>query len=107
MKTLLLGTLLILLFVGVGSASSSFADTLYVVNIKGMVCSMCPPAIKKSISEVPGTEWVFTSLRDKNAVVVTKDGVRQESILDAIQKASKFTGHAYEAKVVGEKHIKD
>ena len=107
MKKILLGTLLTLIFAGVGFASPSFADSLYVINVKGMVCSMCPPAIKKSISEVPGTEWVFTSLENKIAVVVTKDRVKQDSILNAIQKASKATGHEYKARVVGEEHIKN
>ena len=107
MKKILLGTLLTLIFAGVGFARPSLADTLYVVNIKGMVCDMCPAAIKKSISEVPGTEWVFTSLRDKVAVIVTKDVVKQDSILNAIHKASKATGHEYKARVVGEEHIKN
>ncbi|MCL4467597.1 MAG: cation transporter [Deltaproteobacteria bacterium] len=107
MKKILLGTLLTLIFTGVGIARPSFADTLYVVNVKGMVCDMCPAAIKKSISEVPGTEWVFTSLRDKVAVVVAKDGVKKDAILDAVQKASKATGHEYKAQIVEEKQLKD
>ena len=106
MKKILLGILLTLIFAGVGVARPSFADTLYVVNVKGMVCDMCPAAIKKSISEVPGTEWVFTSLRDKVAVVVAKDGVKKDAILDAVQKAGKATGYAYKAQIVEEKHLK-
>ncbi len=107
MKKMLLGTLLALVCVGVGFARPSFADTLYVINVKGMVCDMCPAAIKKSISEVPGTEWVFTSLENKIAVVVTKDGVKETSLLDAIHTASKSAGHEYKARVVGEEHIKN
>ena len=99
MKKILLGTLLTLIFAGIGFARPSLADTLYVINVKGMACPMCPLAIKKSISEVPGTEWVFTSLENKIAVVATKDGVKQDSILNAIHKASKATGHEYKARV--------
>ncbi len=106
-KKMFLVTVLTLVLAGAGFIRPSFADTLYIINVGGMACSMCPAAIKKSISEVPGTKWVFTSLENKIAVVVTKDGIKEDSLLNAIQKASKATGYAYKAKVVGEEHFKD
>ncbi len=106
-KKMFLVTVSTLILAGAGLIRPSFADTLYVINVEGMTCQMCPAAIKKSISEVPGTESVFTSLENKIAVVVTKDGVKESSLLDAVQKAGKATGHAYKAKVAGEEHFKD
>ena len=70
----------------------SFAEKVFVIDVEGMTCEMCPVAVKKAISKVKGVKWVKTSLKNRIAVVVTEDGVQEEEVLKAIPKAGKYKG---------------
>ncbi len=74
----------------------SFAEKVFVIDVEGMTCKLCPVAVKKAISKVKGVKWVKTSLKNKIAVVVTEDGVKEEEILRAIKEAGNYKG-----KVIG------
>ena len=77
-------------------ASFSFAEKVFVIDVEGMTCKMCPIAVKKAISQVKGVRWVKTSLKNRVAVVVAEDRVKEEDILKAIERAG-----AYRGKVIG------
>lgn len=72
--------------------SFSFAEKVLVIDVEGMTCKMCPIAVKKAISQVKGVKWVKTSLKNRIAVVVTEDYVKEEDILKAIPKAGNYKG---------------
>ena len=92
MKKVFLGLVLAL--------SVSFAEKVLVIDVEGMTCKMCPIAVRKAVSKVNGVVWVKTSLKNRVAVVVTKDSVKKEEVLKAISKAG------YRGEVIGEKEIK-
>ncbi len=77
--------------------SFSFAEKVLIIDVEGMTCAMCPIAVKKAIFQVKGVRWVKTYLKNRIAVAVTEDNVREEEVLEAISKAGK-----YEGKVIGE-----
>lgn len=86
--------LLLSLFVLVGF---TFAEKVLVIDVEGMTCEMCTIAVKKAISQVKGVKWVKTSLKNRIAVVVTEDYVKEESVLRAISNAGNYKG-----KIIGE-----
>ena len=75
----------------------SFAEKVLVIDVEGMTCKVCPIAVKKAIEKVKGVKWVKTSLKNRIAVVVTEDNVKEEEILKAISKAG-----GYKGKIIGE-----
>ncbi|WP_457601298.1 heavy-metal-associated domain-containing protein [Hydrogenivirga sp.] len=77
-------------------AGFSFAEKVLVIDVEGMTCKLCPIAVKKAISQVKGVKWVKTSLKNRVAVVVTEDGVKEEEVLKSISKAG-----AYKGKLIG------
>ncbi len=72
--------------------SFSFAEKVLVIDVEGMTCKMCPIAVKKAISQVKGVKWVKTSLKNRIAVVVTEDSVKEEEVLKAIPRAGNYKG---------------
>jgi copper chaperone CopZ len=70
----------------------SFADQIFKVKIEGMKCKMCVIAIKKSLKDIKGVKKVNISLKNGSAVIETKDNVKSEEILKAIQKAGMYKG---------------
>ncbi len=74
----------------------SFAEKVFVIDVEGMTCKLCPVAVKKAVSKVKGVKWVKTSLKNRIAVVVTEDQVKEEEILKAISDAGNYRG-----KVIG------
>jgi mercuric ion binding protein len=70
----------------------SFADQIFKVKIEGMTCKMCVIAIKKSLKDIKGVKKVNISLKNGSAVIETKDNVKSEEILKAIQKAGMYKG---------------
>ncbi len=77
--------------------SFSFAEKVLVIDIEGMTCKLCPIAVKRAISQVKGIKWVKTSLKNRIAVVVTEDSVKEDDVLRAIPKAGNYKG-----KLIGE-----
>jgi mercuric ion binding protein len=75
----------------------SFAEKVVVIDVEGMTCEMCPVAVRRAISQVEGVKWVETSLKNRIAVVVAEDSVKEDNILKAISRAGHYTG-----KVIGE-----
>ena len=76
--------------------SFSFAEKVLVIDVEGMTCKLCPIAVKKAISRVKGVKWVKTSLKNRIAVVVTEDNVKEDEVLRAIPRAGNYRG-----KVIG------
>ena len=72
--------------------SLSFAGKVFVIDVEGMTCKMCPIAVKKVISQVEGVRWVNVYLKNNVAVVVTEDRVNERDILEAIPKAGSYKG---------------
>jgi mercuric ion binding protein len=70
----------------------SFGEEVFVIDVEGMTCKTCPIAVKKAIEKVEGVLWVKTTLKNRIAVVVTKDGVLPQKILEAISKAGGYKG---------------
>lgn len=89
-----------ILFLSLILVSLTFAEKVLVLDVEGMTCRLCPIAVKKAISDVKGVEWVLTSLKNRVAVVVVKEEVRDEDILKAVQKAGN-----YRSKVIGERRF--
>lgn len=77
--------------------SFSFAEKVLVIDVEGMTCKLCPIAVKKAISQVKGVKWVKTSLKNRVAVVVAEDNVKEEEVLKAIRRAGSYRG-----KLIGE-----
>ncbi len=74
----------------------SFAEKVFVIDVEGMTCKVCPIAVKKAISQVKGVKWVKTSLKNRVAVVVAEDSVKEEEVLKAITRAGSYKG-----KIIG------
>ena len=74
----------------------SFAEKVFVIDVEGMTCKVCPIAVKKAISQVKGVKWVKTSLKNRVAVVVAEDSVKEEEVLRAITRAGSYKG-----KIIG------
>ncbi len=73
-----------------------FAEKVFVIDVEGMTCKLCPIAVKKAVSKVKGVKWVSASLENRVAVVVTEDSVKGEEILEVISKAGNYKG-----KIIG------
>ncbi|OAQ20863.1 heavy-metal-associated domain-containing protein [Thermosulfurimonas dismutans] len=80
--------------------SQAMATRVWVIDVEGMTCKLCPIAIKKSLSKVKGVKWIKTSLQNRIAVVVTKDEISEEALLEAISRAG-----GYKGKVIGKTHF--
>jgi mercuric ion binding protein len=81
--------------------SFCYAEKVFVIDVEGMTCEMCPIAVKKSISKVKGVKWVVTSLKNRVAVVVAEDYVKDEDILMSISLAGNYVGRLIEEHKVG------
>jgi copper chaperone CopZ len=65
--------------------------------VDGMHCPACPPAVTKSLRQVPGVKDVATSATDGTATVVADESVATSTLVDAVKKAG------FSAKVTNEK----
>ncbi|QJA06028.1 heavy-metal-associated domain-containing protein [Thermosulfurimonas marina] len=74
------------------TASAAWAETVWVIDVEGMTCKLCPIAIRKSLSRIKGVKWVKTSLKNRIAVVVSEDAVPEEALLQAISRAGGYKG---------------
>ncbi len=70
----------------------SFAEKVFVIDVEGMTCKLCPIAVKKAVEKVRGVKWVSASLKNRVAVVVAEDSVSEKKILEVIQKAGNYRG---------------
>lgn len=81
-----------LLLIPLIMVSFSFAEEVFVIDIEGMTCEMCPIAVKKAISRINGVKWVLTSLNNNIAVVIAEDGTKEDILLKAISRAGNYKG---------------
>ncbi len=70
------------------------ADQNILLEIKGMTCSLCTLAVKKSLSAVEGVENVAVSYKEKTARLTAPDSVSDTVLVEAVRKAG------YQATVV-------
>ncbi len=75
-----------------------WADKVFVIDVEGMYCKMCPVAVKKAISQLEGVKWVKAYLDNKMAVVVAEENVKGKDILNAISKAGDYKGRILDEK---------
>ncbi len=58
------------------------------LEVKGMTCKLCPPMVKKALTDVKGVKKVDVSLEKKEAYVEYEDGVvKPEELIKTIDKA--------------------
>lgn len=81
--------------------ASVFANERIVIEVAGMHCPLCTTAVKKALKSVPGVESVKVMLETKKANVEAKDGIDDQTFLDAV----KTTG--YEGVIVSREHLKE
>lgn len=79
---------------------SAAAEQKVVMEIKGMTCSLCILAVRKSLSRVGGVEDVKVSYQEEKAWLTTTDSVSDATLTEAVKK----TG--YKGKVVGRTPLK-
>ena len=58
-----------------------------VVSIEGMMCQHCVKHAKDALSKMPGVISVEVSLESKNAVIVSANGIPNDTIKNAIEDA--------------------
>ena len=58
-----------------------------IVSIEGMMCQHCVKHAKDALEKLPGVTSVDVSLEKKNAVLVSQEGIPQDSIKKAIEDA--------------------
>lgn len=92
--------LLLSILIGLFSFTFSFADQIFKIKVDGMLCKMCPLAVKKSLKQVKGVKKVKVDFNKKLAVVKAENFVKPQELLNAIKKASKYTGHKYKGKIL-------
>lgn len=73
---------------------SAAAEQKVVMEIKGMTCSLCTFAVKKSLSGIRGVDDVKVSYQEKKAWLTADDSVTDSTLAEAVQKAG------YSGKVV-------
>ena len=81
---------ILLLTAGVSAA----VDQNVVMEIKGMTCSLCTLAVKKSLAAVEGVENVDVSYKQKTARLTASDSITDTVLVEAVRKAG------YQATVV-------
>ena len=74
------------------------ADRSVVMDIEGMSTSLCPIAVKKSLTEIEGVRDVEVSLEENKARLTVEDSVADKTLMDAVKKAGPF-----KVKVIGGK----
>lgn len=57
------------------------------LEIEGMHCSLCAPAVTKALKDVEGVKSATVSLADEEAVVVADESVTAEALTAAVAKA--------------------
>ena len=58
-----------------------------IVSIEGMMCQHCVKHAKDALAKLPGVTSVEVFLENKNAVLVSQEGISQDSIKQAIEDA--------------------
>ncbi len=81
---------ILILMAGYGSA----AEQKVVMEIKGMTCSLCTFAVKKSLSGIRGVDDVKVSYQEKKAWLTSDDSVTDFTLVEAVQNAG------YKGKVI-------
>ncbi len=72
------------LFLILALFSLSFAKVV-TIHVEGMTCPLCTMAIKKSLKKIEGVTKIKVRLNTKKATVHFKEGVKKESLLQAIK----------------------
>jgi len=86
------------------STVSVHAEQQVVMEIEGMTCALCPLAIKRSLTKVPGVSEVNVSFEEKKAHLTVEDAVTDETLEEAVRKAGAYRGKVIERKL--EKQLK-
>ncbi len=74
------------------------AEEQVTIDIQGMTCSLCPIAIKKSLSGIEGVTGVEVSFKEKKGWLTAEESVSDEQLLAAIKKAGPYKAVIKERK---------
>ena len=84
--TRLAAILICLVFISSNPAIAGEVKSI-ILEVKGMTCKLCPPMVKKALTDVKGVNKVDVSLEKKEAHVEYEDGVvKPEELIKAIDK---------------------
>ncbi len=87
-----------LFIISLALAGFIWADKVFVIDVEGMYCKMCPVAVKKAIGQLEGVKWVKAYLENKMAIVIAEEGVEANEILKAISGAGNYKGKILDEK---------
>lgn len=65
----------------------SSADQLVKLNVSGMTCPACVKNVKGTLNEVSGVKESTVYLKEGKAEVKAADGIKAETMCDAVKKA--------------------
>ena len=57
-----------------------------VITIEGMMCDHCKSKVEKSLLELKDVSKVKVSLKDKTAIIYSKNSINESDIINAINK---------------------
>ncbi|MBI3301915.1 MAG: cation transporter [Deltaproteobacteria bacterium] len=90
------GILPALLLFALTAPAAWAGDKTVTLNIDGMVCNACPPAVSKALQGVPGVKSCNVDLKSEKAVLTVDESVKPEALVKAVKDA----GHGFSAEVV-------
>jgi periplasmic mercuric ion binding protein len=71
-------------------------DKTVELNVKGMSCEACPPAVSSAVKGVKGVKACNVDLKSGKASVTADESVKNEDLVKAVTDA----GHGFTAEVV-------
>jgi periplasmic mercuric ion binding protein len=71
-------------------------DKTVELNVKGMSCEACPPAVSGAVKGVKGVKACNVDLKSGKASVTADESVKNEDLVKAVADA----GHGFTAEVV-------
>lgn len=60
------------------------------IEIKGMTCTLCSLAVKKSLKKIDGVKDIEVSFKDGKAWCITDDSITDEVLTKAVEKAGAY-----------------
>ena len=89
--------ILIASFIVAMTAVTTWAEDKTVeLNVKGMACESCPPAVSNAVKGVKGVKACNVDLKSGKASVTADSSVKNEDLVKAVKDA----GHGFTAEVV-------
>ena len=84
------------LLVAMTAMTAWAGDKTVELNLKGMSCEACPPAVSGAVKGVKGVKACNVDLKSGKASVTAEESVKNEDLVKAVNNA----GHGFTAEVV-------